>query len=420
MQRTFTVNLGNIILSLSNAMDLANPELFQHQLRTAFIVWEMGRAANLDQQSTENLFSAAVLHDIGATSVEEMEALHRFEEEEVEEHCIRGWLLFKSVPWLKKEAAAVRFHHRRWAEWNESLENPTVFNAQVILLADMVERMVDRQRYILHQHQEIVRRIRDLAGSTIHPQVVELFIQASRREEFWLDLAAPRMYSLLLNRGPYKKADVGLEVVEDMARLFCNVIDFRSRFTATHSSGVAAAAELIARLHGFTKNEVKLMEIAGNLHDIGKMAVPNRILEKPGKLDDDEMAVMKQHTYNTYEVINSVNGMRQIAEWAAFHHEKLDGSGYPFHHNRDNLNLGARIMSVADVFTALTERRPYREALSKDKVMAILGDMAQKDHLDRTFVDLVGDGYDQIYQQVASQQAKASQFYEGQFSQRRD
>ena len=121
---------------------------------------------------------------------------------------------------------------------------------------------------------------------------------------------------------------------------------------------MAAAAKLISQLHGFTRNEVKLMEIAGNLHDIGKMAVPNRILEKPGKLDDDEMAVMKAHTYNSYEVINSIDGMQQIAEWAAFHHEKLDGSGYPFHRDRDSLNLGARIMSVADVFTALTEERP--------------------------------------------------------------
>ncbi|MCB2190148.1 MAG: HD domain-containing protein [Deltaproteobacteria bacterium] len=416
MQRPFSINLGNIILSLSNAMDLANPELSQHQLRTAFIVWEMGRVANLNQQSLENIFSAAVLHDIGATSVEEMEALHRFEENDAGEHCLRGWLLFKSVPWLAKEAEAVLYHHRRWSDWDESLENPTVFNAQVILLADHVERWVDRGQYILHQHQKVIQRVQALSGWTVHPQVVELFLEAARREEFWLDLAAPRMYSLLLNRGPYKKADVGLDVVEDVAKLFCSVIDFRSRFTATHSSGVAAAAKLISRLHGFTNNEVKLMEIAGNLHDIGKMAVPNRILEKPGKLDEDEMAVMKAHTYHSYEVINNIEGMQQIAEWAAFHHEKLDGSGYPFHHDRDSLNLGARIMSVADVFTALTEERPYRESLGKDKVMAILEGMAGRDHLDRQFVDLVGDDFAEISHQVADQQAKAGEFYQDEFS----
>ncbi|MCF8040842.1 MAG: HD domain-containing protein [Desulfarculaceae bacterium] len=416
MQRSFTINLGNIILSLSNAMDLANPELSQHQLRTAFIVWEMGRVANLNQQSLENLFSAAVLHDIGATSVEEMEALHRFEENDAGEHCARGWLLFKSVPWLAKEADTVLHHHRPWTAWDESIENPTAFNSQVILLADHVERWVDRGQYILHQHQKVIQKAREMTGHTIHPQVMELFQEASNREEFWLDLAAPRMYSLLLNRGPYKKADVGLDVVEDTAKLFCNVIDFRSRFTATHSSGVAAAAKLIAQLHGFTRNEVRLMEIAGNLHDIGKMAVPNRILEKPGKLDEAEMAVMKSHTYHSYEVINSINGMQQIAEWAAFHHEKLDGTGYPFHHDRDSLNLGSRIMSVADVFTALAEERPYRESLGKDKVMSILGGMAERDHLDRQFVALVGDNYSQISQQVVTQQAKAGEFYQDEFS----
>ncbi|BEQ13606.1 HD domain-containing phosphohydrolase [Desulfoferula mesophila] len=410
------VNLGNIILSLSNAMDLANPELFQHQLRTAFIVWEMGRVAGLNQQSLENMFSAAVLHDIGANSVEEMQTLHRFEGQDTEDHCIRGWLLFKSVPWLENEASAVLYHHRPWEDWDESLENPAAFNAQAILLADHVERWVDRNLYILHQHQQITKRIKQLRGKTIHPQVVELFLEASEHEEFWLDLAAPRMYSLLLNRGPYNKADVGLDMVEEVAKLFRNVIDFRSSFTATHSSGVAAAARRISRSHGFSREEVKLMEIAGYLHDVGKMAVPNHILEKPGKLDEVEMAVMKSHTYNTYEVLNSVNGMQQIAEWAAFHHEKLDGSGYPFHHDRHSLSLGARIMAVADVFTALTERRPYREALPKDKVMSILDKMAYEDHLDRQFVDLVGQDFDRISRLVADQQARAGEFYQERIS----
>jgi len=416
MQRKFTVDLGNIILSLSNAMDLASSELTQHQLRTAFIVWEMARKGGLGKQHLESLFSTALLHDIGATSVEEKQALHRFEEDEVERHSLRGWLLLLRFPWLKKEAETVRFHHRKWIDWNDSIENPTAFDSQVLLLADWVERSVDRKRYILHQHEHIIQEIKTLQGHTIHPQIVELFLETSQREEFWLDLATPRMYSLLLTKGPYKNAEVNLDMVISIAKLFRDVIDFRSRFTATHSSGVAAAAKMISRQYGFTRSEVKLMEVAGNLHDIGKMAIPNSILDKNGKLDELEMAVMKSHTYHTYEVISSIKGMEQIAEWAAFHHEKLDGTGYPFHRKRNGLNLGARIMSVADVFTALTENRPYREAMPKDKVMTILYGMAQKDHLDRKFVEIVGDNFKRVYDHVSLQQDRAREFYENQFS----
>ncbi|MCB2227213.1 MAG: HD domain-containing protein [Desulfarculaceae bacterium] len=416
MQRQFSVNLGNVILSLSNAMDLADPELAQHQLRTAFIVWEMGRTAGLASARMEIAFTAALLHDIGAASVEEKAALHSFQAEDVESHCIRGQILFESFPWLRDEAQLVRYHHRNWADWDLSIEDPVVFDSQMLNLADQVERRVDRKRYILHQHERIMREIKALGGGVIHPEVVELFMQTARREEFWLDLAAPRMYSLLLNRGPFKRVDTGLEDVLDIAQLFRNIIDFRSRFTATHSSGVAAAAKHIAGLYGFTNRETHLMEIAGNLHDIGKMAIPNRILDKPGKLDDQEMAVMRSHTYHTYEVINSIRGMQNIAEWASFHHERLDGSGYPFHCEAGGLDRGARILAVADVFTALAEDRPYREGLPQEKIMHIMAGMADDRHLDAHVVGALGDDYGRIRSDVVEKQGLARDYYEHQFA----
>lgn len=116
-----------------------------------------------------------------------------------------------------------------------------------------------------------------------------------------------------------------------MSELYRDLIDFKSTFTATHSAGVSEAASVIARLFGFTEQEEEMMKVAVNLHGLGKLAVPNSILEKPGPLTKHEMAIMKYHTYWTYAVLKGVEGFHQVTEWAAFHHERLDGSGYPFH-----------------------------------------------------------------------------------------
>ena len=159
-----------------------------------------------------------------------------------------------------------------------------------------------------------------------------------------------------------------------------------------------------------------LMEIAGNLHDIGKLAIPNAILNKPGKLTKEEFAVMKSHTYYTYSVIKTIGGLEQIAEWAAFHHERLDGSGYPFHCTADELSTGARILMVADIFTALAEDRPYRKGMSKEGIYQIIKQFSDRRLLDTRIVDLLFENYEEIFSYVNEKQVAAREFYERQFS----
>ena len=340
MKRDISVNLGNLVLSLSDAMDLASPLLAQHQQRAAFIFWEMGKAAGFSDERLEKGFIAALLHDIGALSVEEKISLVKSETRDIEDHCIKGEFLLKKVPWLGDAGQIVRFHHKKWEDWEEPIDTPLVLETQLIFLADCIERLIDRNQYILHQHKDIISEIRALSGSSFHPMAVDLFIKASDREEFWLDLVSPRIYSLLLNEGPFSNIEIAISEISVIAGFFRDIIDFRSPFTATHSSGVAAAASMLSRMFGLTEMEIKLMEVAGNLHDLGKLAIPNSILEKSGKLTKEEIAVMKSHTYYTYSVINTIGGLKQIAEWAAYHHEKLDGTGYPFHCKENELSTG--------------------------------------------------------------------------------
>ncbi len=416
MERNLKVNLGNLVLSLSDAMDLANASVARHQQRTAFIAWELGKAAGLPDERLENNFIAALLHDIGALSVEDKMSLHDHEVLNVEEHCIRGADLLNNIPWLENAAGIVRYHHKEWQLWKEAPETPVVFDSQLLSLADFLERAIKRDRYILHQHEDVIARIKSLSGSSFHPQAVELCLAAADREEFWLDLMSPRLYSLLLHEGPFQKREIDLSHIAVIAELFRNIIDFRSRFTATHSSGVAACAQLLSRMFGLTEAETELMEVAGNLHDLGKLAIPNSILEKPGPLTKEEMAVMKSHTYYTYVVINTIGGLQQIAEWGAYHHERLDGSGYPFRCQADALSTGARIMGVADIFTALAEDRPYRKGMPKEKIITILKDFSDRQLLSARIVDLLFDNFDEVAVQVAEKQAAARGFYEKQFA----
>jgi HD-GYP domain-containing protein (c-di-GMP phosphodiesterase class II) len=200
-----------------------------------------------------------------------------------------------------------------------------------------------------------------------------------------------------------------------ISEMFRNLIDFRSPFTAAHSSGVAATASSIANCLGLTETEIELMEVAGNLHDLGKMAVPNSVINKPDKLTADEYAIVRQHPYFTYSVLRTIGGMRQIAEWAAFHHEKLDGSGYPFHIDARKLDTGSRIIAVADIFTALAENRPYRNAMGKSEIISILKGLSSKSHLDNHVVGVLESNYDEIVASTVRKQNEARGSYEQKF-----
>jgi HD-GYP domain-containing protein (c-di-GMP phosphodiesterase class II) len=179
---------------------------------------------------------------------------------------------------------------------------------------------------------------------------------------------------------------------------------------------VATSAGVISRRLGLTEIESGMMEVAGNLHDLGKLVIPNSILNKPGPLDAAEAAIMRQHTYFTYTVLNSIGGIPQVAEWAAFHHERLDGSGYPFHIGADKLSIGSRIMAVADLFTALAEDRPYRGGMSQQRVLSIMRDMRDRKFIDAIALSVLEEHYDEIYSVTQQQQAAAQKHYEQEFS----
>jgi HD-GYP domain-containing protein (c-di-GMP phosphodiesterase class II) len=415
MHHNINVNLGNLVLSLSDAIDLASPQINHHQQRTAYIVWQMCEQNKTPDKIMEHYFIAALLHDIGALSIEEKINLRNHEVENAELHCLRGSILLDKIPWLNEAGKLIRFHHREWQNWNESIDDPVVFGSQMIFLADFIERQINNEVDILNQNQSIITKLRENTGRSFHPMLEELFLAVSTREEFWMDLVSPRLYSILLNEGPFRNIRIEFLDITVISELFRNIIDFRSRFTSTHSSGVAACASILSRIFGLTEAETELMNVAGNIHDLGKLVIPNIILDKPGALSEEERNIMKCHTYYTYHIVSTIDGLEKIAEWGAFHHERLDGSGYPFHCKEHRIDTNARIMMVADIFTALAENRPYRVAMSRNEICKIFKSFADRDLLDRKIINLVFENFEEIHSYVIEKQAQTQEYYEKQF-----
>ena len=160
-----------------------------------------------------------------------------------------------------------------------------------------------------------------------------------------------------------------------------------SPFTYRHSNGVSLVGRFLAESMGFSHEEVELIQVAGLLHDLGKLAIPEAIIEKRGPLTKAEMNLMKQHTYYTYWLLKPITLPFPIPEWAAFHHERLDGQGYPFHKSATDLDTSARLLAVADIYTALREERPYRSSLSEVEIKRILKAKVADGGLDQKIIE---------------------------------
>jgi HD-GYP domain-containing protein (c-di-GMP phosphodiesterase class II) len=155
-----------------------------------------------------------------------------------------------------------------------------------------------------------------------------------------------------------------------------------------------------------------MFQIAAYLHDLGKLAIPSEILEKRDRLTQAEWGVMRTHAYYTYQILHPIEVLNLVASWSSLHQERLDGSGYPFHVGGDDLPLGARLMAIADVFTGITENRPYRKGMTREEALGVLHGMAAKGELDARLISLMETHYDAINRAREEAQAQAIREYE--------
>ncbi len=377
-------NLSGVALVMSDFLDLVSPKLSGHHRSVAYIAMSVAERLGLPSERKEDIMLASLTHDIGALSVaDRMEALD-FEFVDADSHARAGSRLIAACAPLSGVADIVARHH----EWHDSFVKSGLcadiaLSASIVHLADRVSILLNDSSEPLSQRKKIIEKISKRSGGMFNPRVAAAFIEESRREAFWFG-TLPEFRDAAIARFVSENGDVDLSTADmlDVAKLFCRIIDYRSSFTAAHSAGVAACASAIGGCLGLPDHEKARLETAGYMHDIGKMAVPSSLIEKRGGLADEEFNIVKSHAFYTYHLLDKLPCFSVVRDYAAMHHEKINGTGYPFKLKGGEIPTGARIVAVADVFTALSEDRPFRKALALDDTIKTIDEMASDGSLD--------------------------------------
>lgn len=412
------VNQYDMLICISNAVDLISRDYTSHHQQVAFLSYHIGREMGLDDMTCRNLMMAGMLHDIGALSNEERLMLVEEEPLTVNGHAFRSAKLLEEAAPFVSIADIVRFHHIRWANGaGQRFQHSQVpIGSHILYLADRVCVKFNTRESAIEQIPHVLKSIVAHSGSLFMPEAVEALEKLRNRDHIWLELLEHSPLDYLPTQRIFAMMSLNINDILDVTRMMSFIIDFRSHFTATHSAGVAAIAQKLGELSGFSEVECKMLLIAGYLHDLGKLTVPNSVLEKPAALNHEEFNIIRGHTFHTYRLLNIIDGFEIINKWASYHHEKLNGKGYPFRLSEENIPLGSRIMAVADIFTSITEDRPYRSGMSQPQIMSILKTMSEQKAICKKVVDRLISHIDEFIELCHESQKREAAIYENFFS----
>jgi putative nucleotidyltransferase with HDIG domain len=390
------MRLSELFIALSSALDMGDFDILDHSRRVAYIALEISEYIGLEEKEVNQIVLASLIHDIGIDDFNDKKSAQGFFDVDInliESHCKLGADLTKKLTFLPKIDKIIYYHHHKWNGNNfdqvKGTEIPLA--SRIIHLSDRVEAMINPEIFILNQIEDILQSVNNKSAIWFDPDLAKVFNDIARKESFWLNLRVKEYTDILRTWGKRTKTNIDLYNLESLASIVAHLIDRVSPFTSRHSTGVATIAAMITDEMNYSLEEQRAIRVAGLFHDLGKLILPNEILEKNSKLSNSEFQLVKQHPYHTYRLLNKIKGIGSIPEWAAFHHERLDGKGYPFKIKGENLNIGSRIMAVSDVFQALTEDRPYRLAFSISKALEIIDEMKEDLKLDASIISILKD-----------------------------
>jgi HD-GYP domain-containing protein (c-di-GMP phosphodiesterase class II) len=419
------VALSQVLGALSHALDLTEGEPPGHAVRTTAIGMRLAEEIGLGEEDRSALFYALLLKDAGCSSnaarlaklfatddllakriykavdwtspggmaaylwrsvepsgsplararrIASLRQTAELSRELIGTRCSRGADIARMVGLPEASAEAIRALDEHWDGSGHPLgqrgeEIPLL--GRILGLAQTVE-VHTRTGQGVRSGLAVTRK---RAGRWFDPALVKALAATRDDAAFWGPLEDP---GHIPDVGAWEPPDRLLQAdearMERVTEAFARVIDAKSPYTARHSLEVARWAVEIGGVVGLGAGDLRDLRWAGRLHDIGKLAVSNQILDKPGRLDDAELAIVHQHPRHTQEILERVPAFAPIVETAASHHERLDGRGYHRGLTGDRLSRPARVLAVADVYEALTAERPYRAALPPDEALAIVRD----------------------------------------------
>jgi HD-GYP domain-containing protein (c-di-GMP phosphodiesterase class II) len=426
------IALSDVVAGLSYALDLTEGEPPGHAIRSCMIGMRLADEIDLDPADRSHLFYALLLKDAGCSANSaRMAALFGADDHHAKRTSKRvNWSRrFPAFLWALRTVAPDGAARAR-------LDRLLAIKAEGEVTRALMQARCDRGAEIAHllgfeaptaeairaldEHWDGQGQPRGLRGEEIPllgriltlAQTTEIFHAAGgvnaawrvarRRSGGWFDPALVDAFGAMRFDVAFWQTvrDDDLEsweptdrlIVADEARLdaiayaFAGVIDAKSPWTYRHSDRACMIVLGLATALGADDDELSALRRAALLHDVGKLAVSNRILDKPGRLTAFELAVVREHAAATRRILERVPGFGAIAPTAAAHHERLDGSGYPDGLTAAELTTPMRLLAVADVYEALTSERPYRRAMTSEEALRII--RAEAPHaLDRDAAD---------------------------------
>lgn len=382
------LNITNVLKTVNSAYERFDKDACLHSLQVAYLTLKICKNLDIDEDTKNSLVIAAYFHDFSAEKTNMCDSLDKYEKgNAVKEHCILGYLLFKFLLPKSDICKFILYHHNTYdVDYIiNDIENPLESN--IIKLAD------DISIYNIFNRQASVNDVIDFLNErsymynpnylnrfldTNAKMAIENVLNESYKENFWKEVD-------LLN---YK-----VITIEDIILCLAFIIDCKCDITNFHSLSVSNTSCMLGKYFNLSENEYYNLKIGSLLHDIGKIAIPNEILKKEGPLTKAEFEIMKQHVVYTYEILSNLKH-EHILNIASNHHEKLNGKGYP--RGLSDLTLSEKIVAVADIFVALIQKRSYKDGFSKDKVIEILSNCANKGEIDREVVKKVIENYDYL------------------------
>jgi putative nucleotidyltransferase with HDIG domain len=424
LEEISSIPLAKIISALSYALDLTEGQPMGHSVRTCIIGMRLAQEIGMSVEEQADLYYALLLKDAGCSS-NSSRLFHILSTDEIRakrdvkttDWTRLGWEslhyglthVATGMPFLQRmqrlfQAASTQQQDcctlvKIRCERGSSIAKQLGFSDSVSTgIHDLDEHWNGRgyPRGLRRNQISLVSRIANLSqtldvfftakgpdaaleaarrrsGRWFDPELVKAAASLGKSEALWQGLGNDHLVHNVASLEPeHRRVNADADSIDKICTAFAEVIDAKSPFTYRHSTGVADTAVEIGQWFGMNANTLRMLRRAALLHDIGKLSVPNSILEKPGKLTSEEWAVVKVHPYYTFEILNKIPGFERLSQDAAAHHEKLDGSGYWRGWKSDQLSRFARILAVADIFDALHAKRPYRDSIPMEKVFEML------------------------------------------------
>jgi len=388
-------SLNDFLIAVSFALDFVEMDRLgmqsNHGKRTAYLTLCIARKLNLSEEEVYDAAAFSILHDNGLSESSLYEqlpqewdhAVTRFEGSRG--HCVIGEKNVKDYPFLTEPENVILYHHERY-DGNgffglKGDEIPLI--SQIIAAADSFENYFKHAGGV-YSHEKVLKWVNSCEAGMVSPQLAAILHQMAEDQSVWENLSNDRIEPALEALVPPFEMEVPLDKIRQVTGVFSKIVDSKSSFTRRHSKGLAEKAARMAEYYKKGQEETARLVIAADLHDLGKLAVPNSILDVPRALTPEEFETVKKHVYYTRAALENIRGFEDITEWAANHHEKLNGKGYPFGKTGEELDFNSRLMGCLDVYQALTEDRPYRKGMAHSQAVKVLSDMAKNGFVDNS------------------------------------